>query len=50
MDIRFKDYLSERRSAVFEPIVVENDDQPSAEEIAAGILANDDNRDLEDKS
>jgi len=38
MGIRFKDYLSECRTAVFDPITEDKNDQ-SVEDIAAGIIA-----------
>ncbi len=43
MGIRFKDYLSERRSASFEPTTEEkNEEDQSVEALAASIVAGDD--------
>lgn len=49
MGIRFKDYLSERRSAPFGPITEEkNEEDQSVEGIAAAILASDNDDSIEE--
>ena len=47
MGIRFKDYLSERRTSVFDPITEDKTSQ-SVEDIAAGIMAEDEEAELEE--